>query len=48
MVRFVLFLAKIHLANGMIPKMMENCGEQVNIAIELNVNNVTFKMGIIR
>ena len=26
---------------------MENCGEQVNITIGLNVNNVIFKMGII-
>ena len=26
---------------------MENCGEQVNITIGLNVNNIIFNMGII-
>ena len=38
----MVFLAKIHLANGMIPQMMENCGEQVNITIGLNVNNILY------
>ena len=40
-------LAKIHLANGVNPQMMENCGEHINITIGLNVNNVILKMGII-
>ena len=46
-IKFVLFLAKIHLANGMTPKMLEKCSEQVNITIEFNVDIVIFKMGII-
>ena len=46
-IRFVLFLAMINLANGMIPKMLGNCGEKVNIASAPNVDNVIFKMGII-
>ena len=45
--RFVLFLAKIHSANAMTPELLEKCGEQVNITIGFNVDNVIFKMGII-
>ena len=33
----------IHLANGMIPKMLEKCCEQVNITNGFNVDNVIFK-----
>ena len=33
MVSFVPFLAEMHVANDMIPKMLENCGDQVNIII---------------
>ena len=46
-VRFVLFLAKIHLANDMTAKMLEKYGEQVNIIIGFNVNEVIFNVGII-
>ena len=45
--RFVLFLAKIQLTNGMTPKMLEECGEQVNITIGFSVDNVIFRTGII-
>ena len=38
---------KIHLTNGMTPKMLEKYGEQVNITIGFNVDNVIFKIGII-
>ena len=46
-VRFVLLLVNIHLANGMTPKMLEKCGQEVNITIGFSVDNVIFKMGII-
>ena len=39
----MLYLTKIHLANGVTPKMLKKCGEQGNITI--NVDNVIFKMG---
>ena len=42
-VKFVLFLVKIHLANGMTPEILEKCGEQVNITIGFNVDNVISK-----
>ena len=40
---FGLFLAKFHPANGMTPKMLENCGEQVYITIGFNIDNVIFQ-----
>ena len=46
-VRFVIFLLEIHLTNGMTPKTLEKCGEEVNITIGFNVDSVIFKMGII-
>ena len=43
----MLFLANIHLANGMTPKMLEKCGEQVNIiTFGFNVYYLIFKVGI--
>ena len=45
---FVLFLAKIHMANGITSKSLEKCGEQVNITFGFNKDNIIFKMeGII-
>ena len=46
-VRFMLFLAKIHLANGMTPKILKKSVEQVNIALGFNVDDVILEMGII-
>ena len=43
----MLFLAKIHLKNGVITKMFGNYGERVNITMGLNVDDAIFKMGII-
>ena len=43
-VRFVTFFNEIHLANDMIPKMLENSANEINITIRLNVDGVIFEM----
>ena len=43
----MVFLAKIRLANGMTPKVLEKCGERVIVTIGFNVVNVIFRIGII-
>ena len=44
---FVLFLAKIHLANGLTPKMVKKIWWAGEYHIGINVDNTMFKMGTI-